>query len=252
MSRYNGHIYNTILCFGDSLTQRGWNIQQHGWVAQMAHAYLRRLDILNRGFSGFNSRWAKHLLPQILPPTAISQNSSQIKSMTLWFGSNDAQFSGYKCHVPLDEFKENLQSLIDMVKDPVSTTYSETIKIIMLTPTPVDDKMWAQRMLEEENIAVPDRCYQTTLKYTEVVRQVAQQNNLPLVDVWNEMVDQKEKYLMDGLHLNREGNDLVFELLMGCVKDNYPELYPDNIPFVVPDYRTFDGTPDDIEQLMKL
>ena len=41
-----------IVAFGDSLTQRGFDVDQGGWLAQLANAYVRRFDVVNRGYSG--------------------------------------------------------------------------------------------------------------------------------------------------------------------------------------------------------
>ena len=45
-----------IALYGDSLTQFSFDVR--GWGAMMAHSYQRRADIINRGFSGYNTRWA--------------------------------------------------------------------------------------------------------------------------------------------------------------------------------------------------
>ena len=46
-----------VLFFGDSITQHGWDASIDGWVAAFAFHWFRRVDILNRGYSGYNSRW---------------------------------------------------------------------------------------------------------------------------------------------------------------------------------------------------
>ena len=35
-----------IILFGDSITQWGYNQAIRGWVAQVAHAYIRKLDVV--------------------------------------------------------------------------------------------------------------------------------------------------------------------------------------------------------------
>ena len=49
-----------IVLLGDSITQYGWAGVKEGnalgWAAQLAHAYARRADVINRGYSGFNTR----------------------------------------------------------------------------------------------------------------------------------------------------------------------------------------------------
>jgi len=49
---------DTIVLFGDSLTQMSWNPELGGIGARVADLYARKLDVLNRGYSGYNTDWA--------------------------------------------------------------------------------------------------------------------------------------------------------------------------------------------------
>ena len=42
-----------IILFGDSITQHGWG--SHGWATELSTTYVRKADVYNRGFSGYNS-----------------------------------------------------------------------------------------------------------------------------------------------------------------------------------------------------
>lgn len=43
--------------FGDSITQQGYGIDgEEGWVAMLSDWWSRKVDVFNRGFSGYNSR----------------------------------------------------------------------------------------------------------------------------------------------------------------------------------------------------
>ena len=44
-----------------------------------------QVDVINRGYSGYNTRWASHLLHSIFPP-----DQHQIQLVTLFWGANDA------------------------------------------------------------------------------------------------------------------------------------------------------------------
>ncbi len=54
-----------FVLFGDSITQRGF--APGGWAARLADKYSRRADVVNRGYSGYNSALATHLLPHVFP-----------------------------------------------------------------------------------------------------------------------------------------------------------------------------------------
>ena len=85
-------VSRQFVTFGDSITQRGFS---PGWTGTLADTYQRRADIINRGYSGYNTRWALHLLPHIfpLPPTnaaAAAAAPPPPRLVTVWFGANDA------------------------------------------------------------------------------------------------------------------------------------------------------------------
>lgn len=71
-----------FVCFGDSITQRGF---APGWTGMLADAYQRKADVINRGYSGYNTRWALQLLPRVFPAGAPPP-----ELVTLFFGANDA------------------------------------------------------------------------------------------------------------------------------------------------------------------
>ena len=56
---------SSIVLFGDSLTQRGF--EEGGWASAVAHHFGRRADVYNRGYGGYNSRWAAVLAPSLFP-----------------------------------------------------------------------------------------------------------------------------------------------------------------------------------------
>lgn len=60
----------------------------------LQHAYLRRADIINRGFGGYNTKWLLPVLQkQILP---------SVFNVILWvilIGANDAMLPGGPTHV---------------------------------------------------------------------------------------------------------------------------------------------------------
>ncbi|KAI8146833.1 hypothetical protein BJV82DRAFT_399049 [Fennellomyces sp. T-0311] len=46
------HPYNQILLFGDSITQFSFDPELQGFGASLANIYQRKVDVVNRGFSG--------------------------------------------------------------------------------------------------------------------------------------------------------------------------------------------------------
>ncbi|KAL3779577.1 hypothetical protein HJC23_005089 [Cyclotella cryptica] len=64
-----------LIAIGDSITEQG-SAHANGWVTSLSIRYSRRLDVLNRGLNGYNTRWGKECLPlilgEILGPSASS------------------------------------------------------------------------------------------------------------------------------------------------------------------------------------
>lgn len=52
-----------IILFGDSITQQSFTVG--GWGARLADHYARKADVINRGFSGYNTTWGLAALPKV-------------------------------------------------------------------------------------------------------------------------------------------------------------------------------------------
>jgi lysophospholipase L1-like esterase len=106
-------IRPAIVLFGDSITQQGFGVDGNlGWASLLASAYSRRADVLNRGFSGYNTRHALDILPRVFgtPP------DEGILFCTVLFGANDSALPGERQHVPMDEYKENLYKIVTSIR----------------------------------------------------------------------------------------------------------------------------------------
>lgn len=112
-------MQSQILLFGDSITQYSFNPFLKGFGAILSHAYSRKLDVVNRGFSGYNTSWCLQLLPHILTTTLpCPQNGTipSIKLITIFLGANDSVLPGNRQNVPLESYKKNLQSMIEIIR----------------------------------------------------------------------------------------------------------------------------------------
>jgi lysophospholipase L1-like esterase len=103
----------SVVLFGDSLTQKGWN--EGGWCSSVANLYQRRADVYNRGYGGYNSRWARYLLPHLFPLTSENLTNKHFL-VVVWFGANDATLPSEKPHVPLEEYTENIRAILAHVQ----------------------------------------------------------------------------------------------------------------------------------------
>lgn len=268
-----------LVLIGDSITEQGSSHAQ-GWVASLAIRYNRRLDVINRGLNGYNSQWGLAALPLILedilgPSVSIEETdeygecavkegdiNSEItecikpKSSTediqeypqytflICFGANDSALSDgahSRHHIPLQEYASNLKQMINMIQ---SWNKSKKIAVALLTPPPCDTEV-QKKSRDNEHV---------TRLYVEACKQLANEMNLPVVDLWNGMqlpiknrgeeVEEssfksnqqwKADYLSDGLHLTALGNyrlhELVVEMLDSRVRldiTTLPRSFPDH------------------------
>lgn len=89
--------YPLLVCFGDSITERGNcnygpdnpNGRGTGWMIGVANHYSARVDLVQRGFSGYNTRMAKLALPKAM--AGLAENATAV---LVWFGANDSVVHG--------------------------------------------------------------------------------------------------------------------------------------------------------------
>lgn len=55
------------------------------------YAHFRKCDVLNRGLSGYNTRWAKSVLPRLIGKDSQAEKTVAV---TIFFGANDSALKG--------------------------------------------------------------------------------------------------------------------------------------------------------------
>ncbi|CCM03909.1 uncharacterized protein FIBRA_06060 [Fibroporia radiculosa] len=226
-------IQDAIMLLGDSLTQGGW--EAHGFAQRLAFAYNRKLDVINRGMSGYNTEWIIPVFEQCFATQNEQQHVPKVRLLTIWLGANDAATEGTPQYVPLPAYSANLAKLVRTVTDSASAHYSPVTRILLLTPPPVNTHQWAAHRAEQNQTL--DRNFEKTRTYAQAVRDVGKQVGVPVVDLWTALWDacghveeQLSEYLSDGLHLTDRGYAIVFDEIMKSVSENYPELHYDKLP----------------------
>ncbi|KAJ2774954.1 isoamyl acetate-hydrolyzing esterase [Coemansia nantahalensis] len=73
---YHYPKYDVLLAFGDSLTQFGFNPARGGYLIHLAHHFERRMDVVGRGFAGYNTADARRVVDLVLPRTQQSASSA--------------------------------------------------------------------------------------------------------------------------------------------------------------------------------
>ncbi|KAJ2369008.1 isoamyl acetate-hydrolyzing esterase [Coemansia sp. Cherry 401B] len=289
---YAYNMYDVLLIFGDSHTQYAHDPDVDGFVALLARLYQRQMDVLNRGFSGYNTTGARRIVHTVLPLTSrppskyspagvyrwvsnytmhalpgiynrtktiwpdrdytFPDKPGQMRLCIIFFGTNDATIESSSQHTPLDQFADNLRYFVSLLNDPSSPHYSPTTKILFITPPPTGDRMVEEKArLWDHPITAMNN---STKKYADMVRKVANEVDAPYVDLYariealarrarratpgtqaNATVDFEgyDRYLIDGVHLNGLGNQLLYNMLRYSISFHWPELFPDTPPRAV-------------------
>jgi len=121
-----------------SRTQMDVPIPEHGpgWLTllQRDYSYRTAADVINRGYSGCNSRILRRDLPEILS----SINRQDVFAVSLALGSND-HVAAAPGHVPKAEFKENMSAILSELQEALPKA-----KIILITPGRINKDKWAK------------------------------------------------------------------------------------------------------------
>ncbi|KAM8931883.1 isoamyl acetate-hydrolyzing esterase 1 homolog isoform 4-T4 [Lycaon pictus] len=171
-------LWPRVLLFGDSITQ--FSFQQGGWGASLADKLVRKCDVLNRGFSGYNTRWAKIILPRLIRK---GDSLDRPAAVTIFFGANDSALKDEnpKQHIPLNEYVANLKSMVQYLK---SVDVPED-RIVLITPPPLWEAAWEQECLLQG--CKLNRLNSVVGEYAGACLQVAQDCGIDVLDLWTLM-----------------------------------------------------------------
>lgn len=219
--------YGKIVLFGDSITQFSFDPAISGSGSALANFFARRLDVINRGFSGYTSEQARIILPRIFP-----KRDNDVKLVYLFFGANDAVLPGLDQHIPKDRYIENCRAML----------LSEQLrgKVIAIIPPPIDERA-------HDPIFGANRTVEATKAYGDALRELCVEINVPYADVWttymlavgwkqgdqsligSKSIPQNPKlvsFFCDGLHPVKEGYRLIYEAIMNTITKEFPYLLP--------------------------
>ena len=146
-----------------------WRISQKGSTFSYPNylhlAFIRRLDIINRGFSGYNTSQALIAFPKFMP----KPEQATVQFITIFFGANDACLPSSPTgqHVPLEEYAANLRKIIKLVREFVPGA-----RIILISPPPVNEYQLEKSDLAKYGTMEPRRTAEHTKRYAEICRDV--------------------------------------------------------------------------------
>ncbi|XP_029087335.1 isoamyl acetate-hydrolyzing esterase 1 homolog [Monodon monoceros] len=217
-------LWPRVLFFGDSTTQ--FSFQQGGWGASLADKLVRKCDVLNRGFSGYNTRWVKIILPRLIRK---GNSLDSPVAVTIFFGANDSALKGEnpKQRIPLEEYAANLTSTVQHLQS-VGVPESRLIRT-----TPLPPLCEAAQRQERLDFLFSIGCKLNRLnlvvgEYARACLQVAQDCGIDALDLWTLMQKDSQDFssscLPDGLHLSPKGNEFLFSHLWPSIEKKVSSL----------------------------
>ena len=208
-----------FILMGDSLTQ----LSGDGWGGHLSHVYQRRADILNRGYSGYNTTFYLHLFDSYcrgLPP------DQTVQLVTLFFGANDAALPDLDPHhfVSLQDYAANLKTMVQHVRK----LYPKA-RVLFITPPPVDHPQRLAFQIQkygDKATGILERTLENTGTYAAKCLEVASELSLPCLDLYSSMMkeDNWARFFYDGLHFSPEGNEFVGKAVVESIQTHFPEL----------------------------
>lgn len=177
------------------------------------------------------------ILRQLLPTHKEQQDQAcSIPLMTIFFGANDGALPFSPQHVPLDRFKQNTKEMIDLVRNPQSRYYNPKLRLILITPPPINEAQWG-KLCERDGLAL-NRTNESARTYAECISEIGRETSVPVADIWSRIMDKahQEKrdlshFLLDGLHLNENGYKELYDLLLEIISEKYKDVHPDNLGY---------------------
>lgn len=216
--------------------------------------YLRRVDVINRGYGGYNSDHAVKILPRILD-AELDAARSNVPLMTIFFGTNDAVNSTQ--HVPLDRYTENIEKL-------VLTAIENNIRPVVIGPGLHDRKLSNAMFFNRGDTHRKDiTSNRNNRRYSEAAESVARKHSVPFVDLWtafrdelgltDDQVDEPncpdlKDLVHDGVHFTPRAYKLLYEGVVSAIDSLYPDLSSKNIALKLPHWTEID--PQNIEKTL--
>lgn len=167
--------HSTIVCFGTSIT-RGYPYVPEGdtYPAVLERRLNRKLKqegvavtVINSGVPGENTVEGLARIDR----DVIAHRPDLV---VIEFACNDVRYEPEK-RVELDAFKANLEEMIERIRQVCST-------IVICTPTPIVDACHPYS-LEVDFYDPWDGCNNALMEYDEVIREVAEEQNVILCDL---------------------------------------------------------------------
>ena len=197
-SACGGNEQIKVACIGDSITEG------HGITIQSEDGYPVVLNqILGNGYSVQNcGKSGTTMQKRADYPYWICKEFSNAMALNadivvIKLGTNDTKPQNWNA----DRFKADYQSLIDTLK-----SNGRNPQIFVCTPAPAFSHGWGIN----DSVIVAG--------VIPAVTEIAQTNNLTIIDLHKELADKQEYFAVDGIHPDEAGAAYMAEIIAKAIK----------------------------------
>ena len=203
-----------------------------GWVTLLARDYAWRTsaDVINRGYSGYNSALLLADLPEILS----TLRRSDVSVVVISLGANDAVAPGERTHVPISQFSENMTQILSQLEQACPKA-----KVVLMSPYGLDEKQWQATVAKQSGKRRDgtERSLARTLEYAAALDKVSSLfKRAAFLDVAYKIKYEMSSTMMemqnphrDGLHYTRAINIFLYRKLVALLSDKF-DLSPSKVP----------------------
>lgn len=223
-------------------------------ICVLTTVYLRRVDVINRGYGGYNTDHALKILPRVLE-AELDATQSNVPLLTIFFGTNDAVNTTQ--HVPIERYTENIEKLILMA-------HEKKIRPVIIGPGLHDRNLANAMFFNRGDIHKKDITTNRNNKcYSEAAEKIARKHNVPFVDMWrafcnelglkDEQVNEPncpdlKELVYDGIHFTPRAYKLLYDGVVAAIDNLYPEISSKNLTLKLPHWTEID--PKNIEKTL--
>lgn len=215
--------WKKLLLIGDSNTQYGY-AKNGAWVSLLSEMLQRKCDVINRGFSGYNTQHIRAFLPKILDEFKVDL----VCGIVIMLGTNDSAIETSIQHVPLENYVTNLEWIINYL---INDFKLDKEKIIVVSPGKIDNSKWIEEEKKlNENSKLLD---ELVAVYANECVKFCGNNNLNCINFYEIMSSKGEDFkelFYDGLHFSEKGGQLLFGHLKPLVEKYFLKDLNDNYP----------------------
>lgn len=182
-----------IVCFGDSITKRGY-------PAVMAKEL--GVKVINAGIAGHTSSQGLHRIKK-----DVLAHDPEI--VVVFFGTNDIRVDSKK-FVPLKKYRENLKAI-------AKACQKIGAQVVLCTPPPINGEVYFERH-KKPDFDAHGGLTKLLKSYQDTVREVGEELKIPVVDLAIELPKQPKWMHKDGVHPSTEGNAIIADQITKVVQ----------------------------------